>query len=182
MRTLIQDLIAYSKINAPERNFEKIDPVIIINEVIQEMDESIQQKKAVIKVNVKCSLDIIPFQFRQLLYNLASNSLKFSNPEHPPLIKIKSEIVKGEKLEDLKFSHDKNYCHIRVSDNGIGFEQQFSDKIFELFQRLHGKAEYNGTGIGLAIVKKIVENHNGIISANAEINKGATFDIYIPAS
>ena len=73
------------------------------------------------------------------------------------------------------------YCHIRIEDNGIGFEQQYSSKIFEVFQRLHGKLEYTGTGIGLAIVKKIVDNHNGIITATGELNKGATFDIYIPA-
>jgi signal transduction histidine kinase len=74
-----------------------------------------------------------------------------------------------------------NYCHISISDNGIGFEQQYSEKIFEVFQRLHGRSEYQGTGIGLAIVKKIVENHNGIITAKGEQDKGATFDIYIPA-
>ena len=74
------------------------------------------------------------------------------------------------------------YCHISISDNGIGFEQHFNEKIFELFQRLHGRMEYDGTGIGLAIVKKIIDNHNGIITANSELNKGATFDIYIPAT
>ena len=128
-----------------------------------------------------CEANIIPFQFRQLLFNLISNSLKFSNPAQPSYIKIKSEIAQGIKLNNAKLSAEKKYCHITVSDNGIGFEQQYSEKIFEVFQRLHGKNEYNGTGIGLSIVKRIVENHNGIITANGELNKGATFDIYIPA-
>jgi light-regulated signal transduction histidine kinase (bacteriophytochrome) len=78
-------------------------------------------------------------------------------------------------------SPEKEYCHIIVKDNGIGFEPQYSERIFEVFQRLHGKEEYDGTGIGLAIVKKIVDNHNGVITATSELHKGATFDIYIPA-
>jgi signal transduction histidine kinase len=85
-------------------------------------------------------------------------------------------------LKNEKLTNNRNYCHISVSDNGIGFEQQFSDKIFELFQRLHGRQEYKGTGIGLAIVKKIVENHEGIITAKGELNKGATFDIFLPVA
>ena len=79
-----------------------------------------------------------------------------------------------------KLAKEVKYCHIRVSDNGIGFEQQYSERIFEVFQRLHSKSEYDGTGIGLSIVKRIVENHNGIITTKGELNKGATFDIYIP--
>ncbi len=90
-------------------------------------------------------------------------------------------IVRGNTLHNEKLSPGKNYCHITVKDNGIGFEPHFSERIFEVFQKLHGKEVYGGTGIGLAIVKKIVENHNGIITAKSELNKGAQFDIYIPA-
>ena len=125
--------------------------------------------------------NVIRFQFRQLLTNLINNSLKFSSPGKLPHIEIKSEIVEGVKLKTSKPLPDLNYCHISISDNGIGFEQQYSEKIFDLFHRLHGKPEYQGTGIGLAIVKKIVDNHNGIISAEAKENIGATFNIYIPA-
>ena len=128
------------------------------------------------------AIKIIPFQFRQLLHNLLSNSLKFSIPDKEIFIKIKSEIIEGNKLISDKLIDKKKYCHISVSDNGIGFEQQYSEKIFELFQRLHGRTEYNGTGIGLAIVKKIVDNHNGVITANATVNEGATFNIYIPVA
>ena len=100
----------------------------------------------------------------------------------PPHITIKNRVVSGADFEAAGLLEKKKYCRISVSDNGIGFDQQYSDKIFEVFQRLHGKAEYDGTGIGLAIVKKIVENHHGIITARGELNNGATFDIYIPVS
>ena len=112
-----------------------------------------------------------------MMYNLISNALKFSNPHTPPHIKIKSELL-------LSFSSfdGRGACHISIADNGIGFEQQYSEKIFEVFQRLHGRSEYKGTGIGLSIVKKIVENHKGTITAKGQLNIGATFDIYIPAA
>ena len=115
------------------------------------------------------------------MYNLISNALKFSKPGVSPHIIIKSRIEKGNKLNNQSLSPEKTYCHITIKDNGIGFESHFSERIFEVFQKLHGKDIYAGTGIGLAIVKKIVENHNGIITATSKLNKGATFDIYIPA-
>ena len=118
--------------------------------------------------------------------NLIGNALKFSKPNVPPHITIKSIIAPGSMLQnensELKgrLSQQKKYCHISISDNGIGFDPRYKDQIFEVFQRLYGKDEYPGTGIGLAIVKKIVENHSGIITARSEIDKGASFDIYIP--
>ncbi|MFB3387989.1 PAS domain S-box protein [Flavobacterium sp. LAR06] len=180
MQTLINDLLSYSRTNIQERVFEKTDLSKIIDEVKDDLKEEIEQKQATIENCENCEANIIPFQFRQLLYNLVSNSLKFSNPETPIVIKIESEIVKGALLNNEKLEKDIDYCHIKISDNGIGFEQQYSSKIFEVFQRLHGKLEYTGTGIGLAIVKKIVDNHSGIITATGEKNKGATFDIYLP--
>lgn len=94
---------------------------------------------------------------------------------------IKSRIVSGDKLKNEKLLPKKKYCHITVTDNGIGFDPQYNERIFEVFQRLHEREQYKGTGIGLAIVKKIVENHNGIITATGKPDKGAQFDIYIPA-
>ena len=182
MQTLIQDLLAYSRTNTTERNFEITDLNEIIAEVKEDLKEELQEKHAIIEANQLCDAKIIPFQFRQLLHNLIGNSLKFSNPNHPPLIQIKSEIANGMKLKNEKLSPKNKYCHITVSDNGIGFEEQYNEKIFEVFQRLHSKKEYNGTGIGLSIVKKIVENHHGIVTAKGELNKGATFEIYIPAT
>jgi two-component system CheB/CheR fusion protein len=125
------------------------------------------------------------------MHNLISNALKFSKTGIPPHIIIKSKIEKGSELNiEKKFlttgqagdvSSEKDYCHITITDNGIGFDPQYKDQIFEVFQRLHGKEEYSGTGIGLSIVKKIVESHSGIITTTSELDKGTTFDIYIPA-
>lgn len=182
MQTLINDLLAYSRTNVQERVFEKTDLSKIIEEVKEDLKEELEQKSAVIAIENTSQVDIIPFQFKQLLYNLISNSLKFSNIDTPTVIKIKSEIATGENFDNEKLISSKKYCHIKVSDNGIGFDPQYNKKIFEVFQRLHGRDRYNGTGIGLAIVKKIVENHNGFITASGVQNQGATFDIYIPIS
>jgi PAS domain S-box-containing protein len=182
MQTLINDLLSYSRTNIQERIFVKTNLSKIIEDVKEDLKEELEQKNATIISDENCEANIIPFQFRQLLYNLVSNSLKFSDPDILPRIKITSKIEKGKTLNNDALENEKMYCHIVVSDNGIGFEQQYSSKIFEVFQRLHGKIEYTGTGIGLAIVKKIVENHNGIITATGELNKGAIFDIYLPAT
>jgi len=182
MQLLIDDLLAFSRISTTELKFEKTELNVIIDDVKAELKDTIQEKHATIESCEFCTANIIPFQFRQLMYNLISNALKFSNPEIPSHIIIKSSIEKGNTLNNEKLSPDKNYCHIIVKDNGIGFEPHFSERIFGVFQKLHTKEAYAGTGIGLAIVKKIVENHNGIITATSELKKGATFDIYIPAS
>ncbi|GGF24059.1 PAS domain S-box protein [Flavobacterium limi] len=182
MQALINDLLSYSRTNIQERVFEKTALSEIIEEVKEDLKEEIEMQKAVVKVGQTFTVDLIPFQFRQLLYNLLSNAIKFSRPEISPIVKINSEIIKGSSLNNPKAINEINYCHISISDNGIGFDQQYSAKIFEVFQRLHGKLEYTGTGIGLAIVKKIAENHNGFITASGEEGRGATFDIYIPVN
>ncbi|MEO6130670.1 MAG: ATP-binding protein, partial [Saprospiraceae bacterium] len=157
MQTLIEDLLMYSRTNTGERNFEHTDLTEIVEEVKIELTEELMHKNAQIDSSQMCAADVIPFQFRQLLINLITNSLKFSDPSRPPHIIIKSEKAKGAWLDNKDLDPEKKYCHISVADNGIGFEQKYSEKIFELFQRLHGKLAYKGTGIGLAIVKKIVE-------------------------
>ncbi|MDQ3683587.1 MAG: ATP-binding protein [Bacteroidota bacterium] len=182
MKLLITDILAFSQLNTEERIFVNTDLNILTQEIITEFKETIETKKAIVEAHVMGKQNIIPYQFRQLLFNLISNSLKFSNPEITPHVKIKSSTIKYSKPTDANFTTGKTYYHISVSDNGIGFEQQYSDKIFEVFQRLNGKSAFRGTGIGLAIVKKIVENHNGIITATSELNKGTTFDIYIPVA
>jgi signal transduction histidine kinase len=180
MRQLIEDLLAYSRTNIAERKFEKIDLNRLIEDVKAELKENIEEKQAIIEVTQMCEMSVIPFQFRQLMHNLLRNALKFSSSQRPPHILIKSRIAKGNKLNNIKLVGTKSYCHISVADNGIGFEPEYKDRIFEVFQKLHSKKEYEGTGIGLAIVKKIVENHNGIITATSQLDEGATFDIYIP--
>jgi signal transduction histidine kinase len=187
MQQLIVDLLAFSHLNTPEREFENADLNKIIDEVAGDLKEIIEEKNAILQVDHLCPADIIPFQFRQLIYNLISNALKFSTEGIPPHITVKSKIEKGSKLKRIrrslqagKISPEKSYCHISFSDNGIGFNPDYKDQIFEVFQRLHDRDEYAGTGIGLAIVKKIVERHDGLITAIGNPGQGATFNIYIP--
>lgn len=181
MRKLIQDLLAFSRLSASDRVFETIDFNIIVEEILKEFKEEIAEKNALVEVVETCEVNINTFQFRQLIHNLISNALKFSNPSVPLHIKIQSRNIKYSKGDNIILSNDGDYCHISFSDNGIGFEEEFTEKIFEVFQKLHDREEYAGTGIGLSIVKKVVDNHNGIISVTSEVNKGTTFNIYIPA-
>ena len=181
MQQLIQDLLSYSRTKTTDRKFERVDLNLIFENIKDDLNDDLIQKNATLEILHMCNANIILFQFRQLMYNLISNSLKFSKKNEPPVIKIQGEIIKGNTLNNEKLVSEINYCHISISDNGIGFDDTYKDKIFEIFQRLHGREEYAGTGIGLAIVKKIIENHHGIITATGQLNKGATFDIYIPA-
>ena len=181
MQTLINDLLAYSRTTPSKRKFENKNLHKIITEAMASLKEEIQGKHAVVEVNVNSDVSMIPFQFKQLIQNLIANSLKFCDPEVRPHIKIESSFVKYTAVNSKKSLLKSDYHHLRFSDNGIGFDPQFKDKIFEIFQRLHQKNSYEGTGIGLTIVKKIVANHNGIITANCKPNEGAVFDIYIPA-
>ncbi|UZD22065.1 PAS domain S-box protein [Algoriphagus halophytocola] len=180
MKTLIDDLLAYSRSTISERKYEATDLNQLIEEVQSELKEELTQAKAEIISDKLCTLPVIPFQFRQLLQNLFSNSLKFSAEGRPTQIIISSEKKMGDEFNLTRLSPRKQYCHIQIKDNGIGFENEYSERIFELFQRLHGKEKFKGTGIGLAIVKKIVDNHNGYITAKGEPGEGATFDIYLP--
>jgi len=180
MQKLIDDLLSFSRLNTSERKFESVNLRIIVEEVSASFSEIIKEKQATVDVGKMCEADVIVFQFRQLMHNLISNALKFSKPGVKPHIRIDSSIINGSKLKAVNALPDKNYCHISVSDNGIGFDEKFSEKIFEVFQKLHGKDEYPGTGIGLATVKKIVGHHNGVIKVKSTLNKGTTFDIFIP--
>jgi two-component system CheB/CheR fusion protein len=181
MQGLIEDLLSFSRVSNIEKKFEITDINEIVEDVKKDFKEIMEDKNAVIVTKEMCAAKLIPFQFRQLMQNLIFNSIKFSKPGKAPHITITSRVVKGNKLNMKKLLPEKEYCHISVKDKGIGFEPEFKEKIFEVFQRLHGKDEYPGSGIGLAIVKKIVDNHNGMITAKSEINKGAAFDIYFPA-
>ena len=122
---------------------------------------------------------MIPDQMRQVFQNIISNAIKFSKQNTPPVLKIWNDCTK-EKSAESKPSEDGEYCRIYIRDNGIGFNEQYLDKIFTMFQRLHGRAEYEGTGIGLSIVKKIIERHNGLVTAKSEEGEGTTFIIVLP--
>lgn len=188
MQTLIKDLLSYSRTVGADKTFIKTDLNKVVEKVLEDLKEVIHEKNAIIETHLNGEVRIIPFQFHQAINNLISNSLKFSIPGNPPHIIIKDEVRRGSELQNKtpelngRLVPEKKYCHITISDSGIGFEPQFRDKIFEVFQRLFARDQYPGTGIGLSIVKKIVENHDGIITATGKLNEGAIFDIYIPAS
>ena len=181
MRQLIDSLLAFSRMNIGDRIFENTDLHTVIKDVQETLSENIIEKKALVETDFHGPLNIIPFQFTQLMVNLVTNSLKFCQPDRPARIQIKSELKRGKESGIDKLAAELLYCHISYKDNGIGFEPEFSDKIFGVFQKLHSRDKYEGTGIGLAIVKKIVENHNGVVTAKGEPMKGAEFDIFIPA-
>jgi signal transduction histidine kinase len=180
MQTLIDDLLAYSRTKTTQRKFVSSNLNKIVKDAIKMLKEEIKEKKANIEIHDLGEINVIPFQFRQLLQNLISNSLKYSLPEVQPHIIIKSNLVKVTQSNSIDLVLKCDHHHISVIDNGIGFDSKFNDKIFEIFQRLHHKNAHKGTGIGLTIARKIVENHNGIIKASGVINKGSQFDIYIP--
>ena len=180
MRALIQDLLDYSKTNLGDNVFVLTDLQLLAEQVREDFNETVTETHAVVEIHGLCEIKVIAFQFRQLLNNLLGNALKFTRPGITPHITISGNYVKGLDIDDLAATPTLNYCHISIADNGIGIPTQYRDKIFEVFQRLHSRDDYPGTGIGLAIVKKIVENHKGIIVGSATANGGATFDIYIP--
>ncbi|TDH29258.1 GAF domain-containing sensor histidine kinase [Segetibacter sp. 3557_3] len=180
MQTLIKDLIMYTQVKVHDKVFEKIALGNIVEEVTQNFAEELHSKQGKIEASKLCLASVIPFQFNQLLQNIIGNSIKFSRPDVSPVITITSCIEVGNTTLSERLSNDKQYCHITICDNGIGFDPKHSQKIFEVFQRLNGRHEYDGTGIGLSIVKKIVDNHNGFITASSEPDHGARFDIYIP--
>lgn len=180
MQNLIEDLLAYSKTNSKEHKFENTNLNDIVNDVLIDFEEILKEKKATITVAKIGTAKIIPFQFRQLVHNIISNSLKFAKKNVPPQIHIKCKTIKAGHSTNKNLNSRKNYLNLIFIDNGIGFDPQYQDRIFEVFQRLHSFNEYAGTGIGLAICKRIVDNHNGIITATGKLDKGVRFDVYLP--
>jgi signal transduction histidine kinase len=140
----------------------------------------VEEKKAEIKVDPLPLVNVVRFQFLQLFMNLLSNAIKYQQPGTPPVIKISSALIPNSEMGFNAVFPSKNYLRISVSDNGIGFEEEYSDKIFDLFTRLHGREQYTGTGVGLATCKKIVHNHQGFIKAESRVGIGSTFFIYLP--
>lgn len=178
MQTLITDLLAYSRLSANVKP-EKTDLNIVLQEVLSDFDYLIERKNAIVKTGGLPTIDSIPSQLRQVFQNLIGNALKFSGNAETPIIEITSELIKTKDF-DGEVSPDGKYCRIIVSDNGIGFDEIYLDRIFIIFQSLNDRQTYEGTGIGLAIAKKIVEKHNGLITAKSQIGKGASFIIVLP--
>ena len=180
MQQLINDILSISIITA-EQNFEVNDLENLLEEVKQTLEHKIEEKKATITSDKLPAAKVNASQFRQLVQNIISNALKFTQPNIPPVINITHKFIKNTEALNIKLQRADKYLQLKFSDNGIGFDNVFSEKIFAIFQRLNSTSSYEGTGIGLAICRKIVENHGGQIIAESQPGKGATFTIYIPA-
>lgn len=178
MRDLIHDLLHYSNLSENAK-FTKTDLNIILENTLSDLELSIREKNAVINIQSLPAIEAVPGQLRQVFQNLISNALKFSQKGKAPEISIRCELV-GEKSLSAPATPQGDYVRICVQDNGIGFNEMYHDKIFTIFQRLHGRSEYEGTGIGLAIVKKIIEKHHGLIGAKSQEEAGATFSFVLP--
>ena len=183
MSGLIKDLLEYSRLDSAEKTFVRINLNAVIRNIITDYELLIKEKNAHIIVGELCSIEAVPLQMNQLFYNLVGNAIKFSQQNSDPVVNISSRMLSKEEI--LKFPNlvsNWEYAEIVVQDNGIGFNQQYAQQIFVIFQRLHSKNEYEGTGIGLALCKKIVDSHYGEIYAKAEEGCGASFHVILPAS
>ena len=182
MQLLIEDILAYSKTGNMEKVFEPTDMNDLLKGVLGELCDTMDDKNAVVTMNPLPELQVIPFQIHQLFVNLISNALKFSKENIAPVIDIQVNEVGGETILSDSSLANKTYHEIIIQDNGIGFEKEYESRIFDVFQRLHPAHKYPGTGIGLAICKKIMENHKGFIKADSELDIGSRFLLYFPTA
>ena len=173
MVILIRDILAFSKMSFEKGEFVQVDLNELLGQVVSELDLVIQEKKATVTIEKLPHICVDPHLVQPLFTNLIGNAIKYAKPDMPPVVRIYSDFNEQSK--------DK-YCRIYVQDNGIGFDQKYADQIFEIFTRLHGQSEYEGTGIGLALCKRIVEKHNGFISAISTPGEGSTFIVSLPTS
>jgi hypothetical protein len=180
MQQLVLDLLSYSRVNKMDNHFARTDLGYLVNTILQQLEDGIEQRKIQVQLDHLPVIWAIPFQMEQLFTNLLSNAIKFSDPSKNPVIQIRYKRWEPGNIAEAELNANWAYHQIDVEDNGIGFDNSYRDKIFQVFQRLHGKESFPGTGIGLAICKKIVDNHQGYISAQGETGKGAGFRIYLP--
>ena len=180
MQNLLDDLLLYSHTTKPTVDFEAVDLNSIIRQVEENLAEEIIENKASIHADNLPVVKGLPFQLKQLFENLFLNSLKYKRSGIAPSISIESSLIDKTKVKKAGFKKANQYYRIIFRDNGLGFEQTYADKIFQLFQRVHTSHSDENTGIGLTICKKIIENHNGFIRATSQVNRGTLFEIYFP--
>ncbi|MET0243779.1 MAG: PAS domain-containing protein [Flavitalea sp.] len=178
MSVLITDLLNYSRVSKSDENFEALNLNVVLSNILNDFEVLIKQKDAEVRGNGLPIIRGIPIQINQLFYNLISNALKFA-VERPVITISAQEILGVEVPANVPLPREKNYVVLNFADNGIGFDQVYASQIFTIFQRLNNRNQYSGTGIGLAICKKIAENHGGYIMATSAVNKGATFTVYL---
>lgn len=191
MRGLIDDLLAFSRVIRSGEPFVRVDLAVVTKEVLGDLEVRIEKSGAKVEIGHLPAIEADPMQMRQLLLNLIGNSLKFQPPGGVPVVKIRSRLIDPESAVDTAYfkrvsvgadqaQAGRQLCEISVEDNGIGFDEKYSDKIFVVFQRLHGRNEYEGTGVGLAVCRRIADRHHGTIIAKSKPGEGATFIITLP--
>ena len=176
MRSLIDALLTFSRVTTKAQPFVPVNLAMTVEDVVADLEAQIQRTGGTVETGALPTIEADPMQMRQLLQNLIGNGLKFARAGEPPVVRIESRVLSGEDGGAGAVPR----CQIMVSDHGIGFEEIYLDRIFELFQRLHGRHEYEGTGMGLAICRKIVERHGGVITAKSAPGQGATFLVTLP--
>ena len=180
-RTLINDVLNYSRLTKTGEHFVNTDLNKVLKDALSDFELLIEQKQAVVTYTDLPEIQGIPLQLHQLFSNLISNSLKFS--EKNTQLTITAKLLATEEVQEHpQLKKDSSYIQLVFHDNGIGFEQQYADQIFIIFQRLNNQRAYSGTGIGLALCKKIVDHHDGIITAKSEPGHGATFNVILPVN
>jgi PAS domain S-box-containing protein len=182
MSALVDDLLNYSQLSLSPKILEEVNLNGLIDIVLEDLDLEIEEKKAVVTVEQLGTINGHHRQLQQVFQNLISNALKYARPDKAPMVSITGTKVKGSAIGKVAppYVHDRDYLKIAISDNGIGFDQEDAERIFNVFTRLHGNTEFRGTGIGLSIVRKVVENHHGFITAEGNPGNGAVFQVYLP--
>jgi two-component system, LuxR family, sensor kinase FixL len=181
MQTLINDLLAFSRVTTKARPFVQVDLAQVAREVVSDLEVRIEQVKGRVEIGTLPLIDAESLQMRQLFQNLIGNALKFRRPEAPPVVKVAAQIIASPSQEEGT-AVIRKLCQLTVSDNGIGFDEKYLDRIFNVFQRLHSRNEYEGTGMGLAIARKIALFHHGEITAKSKPGQGTTFIVTLPVT
>jgi light-regulated signal transduction histidine kinase (bacteriophytochrome) len=180
MQKLIRDILDYSRLSKTDQKDDRISLREAVEECREEFEEVIAEQDIDLSIGELPDLKIVDKQFKRVISNLLGNSVKFKHPDRRLKITIYSAPAEISQLDALKLNMSKKYCVLHFEDNGIGFSPEYNEKIFEVFQRLHSQSEYEGTGVGLSICKRIVENHGGAIKANGKAGEGVRFDIWLP--
>jgi PAS domain S-box-containing protein len=179
MKGLIIDILTYSRLSTNESNTEFVDLNELFLEILEDFDLRVIEKNAQVTLHELCTIEGNKGQLRQVFHNLVSNALKFSAPERTPSLIIQTKELNAKEL-GVSLDNENNYCRITVTDNGIGFDEKYASAIFSLFETLNPKTSFEGSGIGLAIAKKIIDKHHGLIIAKSAIGAGSEFNVILP--
>jgi len=180
MRLLINDLLEFSRVSKSGQTYEQVDLNQTLRQVKSDLELIIEETGTQVNCNLLPVIDAIPSQMKQLFANIIGNAIKFHKPGVSPVITIEADILDEKEKTKFELAKNNTYYKISITDNGIGFEEEYNTRIFQVFQRLHGKSEYPGSGIGLAICKKILEYHHGTIYAESKLDTGARFVFILP--